>query len=170
MGTSIPVREMNQGGMPGGQLVPQVSSLIGVLPARIARAAKNTFLVNLDVLGLAPGAARSVTHRVDPNFDFVAVAAYGKLRSADNLTSKDGNPVLVQLTDERGQSYSPNNGTLDFENFYGSGKQPAILIVPLIIEGPTGITVNFQNLHNADTLNIRTTLAGFLVAKTAGRR
>ncbi len=167
MGTSAVIRESQQGATPGGALVPQLSQLVGVLPERYARAAKQSFLVNFDSLNQAAGTVKQVTYRVDPNFHFVAIMAYGKIRDVTNLINKDGNPVLVGITDETGKSYIPNNGALDFENFYGSAKQPSVLAVPLIIEGPTGITFTFNNLHNADVLNIRTCLSGFLVAKSA---
>jgi len=165
MGTSAVIREAQQGTTPGGQLVPQLSQLVGVLPERYARARKQSFFVIFEALGLLPGVTKPVTYRVDPNFDFVAISAYGKLRSNDNLTQKDGNPVLVGINDETGRSYIPNNGSIDFDNFFGSAKQPAVLAVPLIVSGPTGLTITFNNLHNADNLNVRTLLAGFLVAK-----
>lgn len=165
MGTSVVTREAQQGTMPAGQLVPQLSQLVGVLPARYAGAKKQSFFVVFEALALLAATSKAVTFRVDPNFDFVAVAAYGRLRSADNLTSKDGNPVLVALADEQGKSYASNATALDFDNFFGSAKQPAVLAVPLIVPGPTGLTFTFTNLHNVDSLNIRTVLAGFLVSK-----
>jgi hypothetical protein len=152
--------------MPAGQLLPQLSQLVGILPARYAKARKQAWFLTFDALGVAPAIVKPSTSRVDPNFDFIGVCAYGKLRSNDNLVNKDGNPVLVSITDETGKSYIPNNGFIDFETFFGNAKQPAVLAVPLIVPGPTGLTFTFNNLHNADTINIRTVLAGFMVAKS----
>ena len=73
--------------------------------------------------------------------------------------------MLVGITDETGKSYIPNNAAIDFDNVFGTARQPAVLAVPLLVQGPTGVTLSFNNLHNVDALNIRTVLAGFLVSK-----
>jgi hypothetical protein len=157
------VRDAVNGGIPTGQLVPQLSQLVGVLPPEYARAPKQTFIPTFDVKPLNALASVSKTYRVDPSVDFIGIVFNGSIRSADEQTDGTNAPVTFTLTDETGRSYVPNNGALDFRNIFGSGLQPGILPVPIIIEGNTGLVLTYTNNHATLAYSVRVALMGFTV-------
>lgn len=136
----------------------------GILPERMWAREKRTIFVPLAPANIAPAASQDDTFRADPNHDFVGYVAAGKLRTnAAAGTPAPDDPVTVSITMEDGTGFQPSNETNEFDNVFGTARQPAFWPMPLIVPAGQAVTFRFTNNHNVDTLVIRCTLWGFLV-------
>ncbi len=150
---------------PDGAAMALFAPLLGMLPPDFQGKDMRPWFQPAQALALATGQSVNAGFIADTNFDYAFFYAALKVRSADNLTLKDESPLLVSISDTSNRTFNPTNLGNDVDNVFGTAKQPAIWIAPLIVRASTGINLAFTNNDN-ETLNIRATFIGIQVPAT----
>lgn len=148
-------------GLPTGLVVPQ-SPFLGVIPADLANAPnKRPIWVPLNSLAVAAGATGRVRYQADNNQSLVLYVPSLVVRVNADKSIVNDPAVDVQLTDNQGVSYFAND-VVDAATMFGTGRNPAILPLPLVLYGGQAINMLFTN-RGAATWDMHATLAGFVV-------
>lgn len=149
--------------VPAGLVLPLPSPLLASLPAEYQDRPRQWFVMPLNILALAAATSAPGSFLVDNKHAFVAWYGTVKLRSSNDLTNRDGDPLTISMADNEQNNYTPANATVDIENLFGSAKQPCIWPEPIIIGKNGQLTVTATNPAGGNTLNVRFAFIGVLV-------
>lgn len=148
---------------PAGLTLPLPSPLLASLPAQYQNKPYQWFTMPVSILALAPAVTAPGSFLVDNRHVFCAWYGNVKLRSSNDLTNRDGDPLFISMADNQQNNYTPANATVDVENLFGSAKQPAIWPEPILIEKNGQLTITASNPAGGNTLNIRFAFVGVLI-------
>src|SRR5690242_2924031 len=104
---------------PAGLALPLPSPLLATLPAQYQAKPYQWFVMPLSILALAAATTSSGSFLVDNAHAFVGFYGTVKLRSSNDLTNRDGDPLFVSMADNQQNNYTPANATVDIENVFG---------------------------------------------------
>lgn len=148
---------------PNGLVLPLPSPLLAMLPPKLQTYPMQWFIEPIVLGNVAP--LTSLTGQFTTDNSHVFAAFYGslKVRSADNQTDRDVDPAAFRMTDTQNLQYQPPGVLIDVTTVWGSGKQPAIWPVPLIVRQNNGIILTVTNQSNANTNNYNFEFIGVLI-------
>lgn len=148
---------------PNGLVLPLPSPLLAMLPEALQGLPMQWFVEPIIITGVAPSTAKQGSFTTDKNHAFVGFYGSLKVRSSDNQTDRDADPAAFIMTDTQNLQYQPTSTLIDVTLVWGSGKQPAIWAVPLIVGPNSGINLTVTNQHLADTNNYNFGFIGVLI-------
>ena len=149
--------------VPAGLVLPLPSPLLASLPAEWQDLPRQWFAQPVSILALAAATTGNGNFLVDNRHGFCGWYGTVKLRSSNDLTNRDGDPLFISMADNQQNNYTPANATVDVENLFGSAKQPCIWPEPIILPKNGQLTVTATNPAGGNTLNIRFLFIGVLV-------
>lgn len=153
---------------PNGLTMPLPSPLLAMLPDVLQGLDMQWFVEPVRIAGLAPLQSNSGQFTTDKNHAFAAFYGSLKVRSNDNQTDRDTDPAAYTMTDTANLVYQPQSTPIDTAGAWGSGKQPALWPVPLIVKPNSGIILTVTNQSSANTNNYNFLFVGVLITVPPG--
>jgi hypothetical protein len=148
---------------PGGLVLPLPSPLLAMLPPMLQDKPMQWFVQDVPVLALAPGVSKAGQFSTDQTHAYAAFYCSLDVRSADLQTDRNADPASLTMTDTQNLVYQTAATTIPTVNVFGSGKQPAIWPVPLIVKQNNGIILTVTNESLANTNTYRFSFMGVLI-------
>ncbi|MGH9806139.1 MAG: hypothetical protein ACRD9W_02555, partial [Terriglobia bacterium] len=122
----------------------------------------------ISLLAVAPLASATGPWTTDLNHAFAAFYGALKVRSSDNQTDRDTDPAAEMMTDTQNLQYQQPGVLVDVTLTWGSGRQPALWPVPLIVKPNNGINLTVLNQSAANTNNYTFVFMGVLISIPPG--
>lgn len=148
---------------PNGLVMPLPSPLLAMLPDALQGLPMQWFEEPIRIAGVAPNQPGTGQFTTDITHAFAAFYGALKVRSNDNQTDRDADPASFSMTDTQNLQYQPPSVPIDITLTWGSGRQPALWPVPLIVKPNNGIILTVTNQSNANTNNYNFLFMGVLI-------
>ena len=150
----------------GSQVVVKVPHLIiGELPPRLRKRARDYFAYGTEFLPLPAGGTLTNSINIESDSDFAIVSAVGVVTSVNNLTLVAFPAIMADMRDT-GSGRVLSNIPMHFTSVFGDAQNPFIFwragyLKRLRASGTFQVTL--QNLDPGNAVNVRLTFHGFKV-------
>lgn len=153
---------------PNGLVMPLPSPLLAMLPPVLQGLEMSWFQEPISILAVGPTLSKSGQFTTDKNHAFAAFYGALKVRDSTNQVDNDADPAAFSMTDTQNLQYQPPSTLVDVTLTWGSGRQPALWPVPLIVKPNNGIILTVVNQDTANTNNYFFLYMGVLITVPPG--